>query len=77
MVPTPIVGNEILMINKLTNNLGNEFPLGVVNVLIQLGRRKDPLSLVPPQCLRPPLSGLSAEHLKTNSRHTLEFDRRP
>lgn len=72
MMPYVNCGKEDFAEQK-PNNLGNEFPVGVVGVLQQLGRRKDPFSLPPPQCLWALLSCLSTEHLKPNSRHVLEF----
>lgn len=52
---------------RSVGDLSNERLPGVVGVLHQLGRRKDPLSLRPPQCLWPLRSRLSTEHLKPSS----------
>lgn len=47
--------------------------VAVVGVLLQLGRREDPLSLLPLQGLWPILFCLSTEHLKPYSSHKTWF----
>lgn len=58
---------------RLFYYLGNEWPVAVVGVFMELGRRKDPFSLPPPQCLLPFPSCLSSGYLKQKSTHTFDF----